>query len=406
MSRTRINPAMRLVQLESRDTPTLWVTNFSWSATDVGSLPYAVDKANNIPGRDDIQFDFVALGTNNPVFNSGATLQVTDEVTITGWAAVGSGKSVTIGGTKPFVFSMQATNKVGDPENPGTSPPPSSTVNGMRFVSCTGSNGGAIEVAAGDLVVSNCYFAENTAVVGGGAISVGPASQLTVNGYSLLQQNQASYGGAILNNGRLVLTGGAFDGNKAVTQPGFAALVLLGGPAMGLLAGYGGAINSTGLVTVEGDDPLTLIKNNYAAKAGGGVYLNTPSTDWNVFTGGRFEYNSVGKDGQGVVDSGDGGGIRIAQGKVRITGTEFYGNSAGSGGGLSVGSSGSAEIKSAKFEYNTALSENGSFKGRAIDIEAGNNTRVTIQGTTFESNGIQGIWVDNGTNIFNNSPNE
>ncbi len=395
-SKYRVRP--NLVELESRETPAVFnVTSVEWNENLEGTLPYAVKIANSKAGRDLIQFSFAALG-NNITFASDKTLDVLDEVTIQG-AAMGSGQSVTIGGTKPFVFSHQTFFDTAPVPEPGTPPPtPSSTIIGVKFKNCTaaGGSGGAVEVTGGDLVLSLCRFESNSATAQGGAVNVGANSQLTVSAGCVFELNTATQGGAIGSAGRVVLTSTVFADNQAKA--------IVGVPIIGTVGGYGGAIYTTGIVTSDG----ATFSHNYASRGGGGVYIAHPSKaveNASTFTGGQFQFNRVTETAAaGGALTGDGGGVCVAGGFVKVSGTTFLSNAAGSGGGVSAGANSTVEIKSATFEYNSASLAGGPDRGRAIDVKSG--ASVSVQGSTFISNGIRGTYFNNGGNTFTNSPDE
>ncbi|MEO2089039.1 MAG: hypothetical protein ABGY75_06020, partial [Gemmataceae bacterium] len=69
------------MELESRLTPTqnFTVKNTDWNDNTPNSLPWAVKLANQTAGKDQITFDFTALG-NTPTFTSNETLVVAEEV--------------------------------------------------------------------------------------------------------------------------------------------------------------------------------------------------------------------------------------------------------------------------------------------------------------------------------------
>jgi hypothetical protein len=347
------------------------------------------------PGKDQIDFNFAALG-NNPAFASKFTLNVLDEVTIQG-PNLGGGKSVTIGGDKPFVFSHQRffdNPPVGDPGMPP--PTPSSTIFNVNFVTCKGDEqGGAVEVSGGDLVLNMCRFEGNSATQRGGAVMVGPISQLTANN-CVLVGNAAPNGGAVANTGRVVLSGSNFTQNRAKTTPFL--------PVVGAIGGYGGAIHSTGVVTADG----TVFALNCASLGGGGVYIANPSKaveNASTFTGGQFDFNEVTTTAaSGDTWTGDGGGVCVSSGFVKVSGTMFDSNGAGSGGGVSAGANSTVEIKSATFKFNKTPQVGGQYQGRAIDVKAG--ASVSVQGSTLTSNGIRGTYYNNGGNTFTNSPDE
>jgi hypothetical protein len=395
---TRCKNATRpnLVQLESRETP-YTVTNTDWitgAGATHGSLPWAVQSANAIPGKDVIIFDFTALG-NNPVFNSKGTLVVTDSIDLIGETNLSSGKSVKIQGDSPLFFDKQAGNGQGTEEDPPTPPPPnSSTVQGIKFDQC---NGTAVKVGSHIVAFSVCQFSNNFGYIGG-AIQIGSAGEVTVQGGgNLFMDNKAGFGGAIHNAGKLTVEGGTFSFNAVSPMVAPPPIFILPG-------GQGGAIYSSGVLIAGNQSGGPVFYNNYAATDGGGVYIDSESTTASSFTGGTFESNHTKFVEAEGGWTGTGGGIRIAKGSLNISGTFFNANSSGSGGGLSVSSIATVGITTAKFEWNTTNDSGGVYRGRAIDIESGGT--VTISGTSFAYNGIRGTWTDGGSNTFLSSPPE
>ncbi len=105
--------------LEDRITPraSIVVTKFNWDANTVGSLPWAINKANTDAGPDDIVFDLTGVVNNGgqPLqrITVGSTLNITESVRIIGPEANPQGDHppnplnsvVEIFGKRPFWFS-------------------------------------------------------------------------------------------------------------------------------------------------------------------------------------------------------------------------------------------------------------------------------------------------------------
>jgi len=157
------------------------------------------------------------------------------------------------------------------------------------FVDCTfednvvtpGNGGAAIHnVFGSDLTLIRCAFVRNslgTGSTGGGAIFVGGKVSASVMAASVTATdcifvgNDASSGGAILNNGFADLTNCLFTGNAAL------------GGGFGSTSGHGGAIANIGQITLTN---CTLVANS-ATIAGAGLYtgrnsLNSLLPSWMV----------------------------------------------------------------------------------------------------------------------------
>ena len=255
-------------------------------------------------------------------------------------------------------------------------------VTGSTFTANTAMYGGAVfndtyNTAVSTASVADSVFDANSATLQGGAIY--NYADLTVTNSvfdgNFIVEDEAttwsSFGGAIANtkNGSLTVIGGKFDGNSAVQ-----------GGAIATFIDYGSA-DSANLTVVDADFSLN------ASTYGGGIYVQTGTTDATVVTGGTFTANSA---------SYGGGAICRCFGLMIVTGSEFVGNTAGNdGGAISFWDSWDTGtgVADAKFTGNTAL------YGGAIS-HSWASAPVAITGSTFTANGgektLQGgaIWND------------
>ena len=170
---------LTLTQLEDRCNPaSILVDNTQWDPAVVGSLPWAIAKANNQttnPGQDEIVFQWGGANIGaKPVFNATSTVNVNDGVII---RAGTGGAYATFAGVRPFRFQHTA------PAGP-TGTGQQSEIIGAVFDGCTpgqgGNLGGALTVFGGQLTVSNCRFTNNTAGYGA-AVYVYPSGKLVVD---------------------------------------------------------------------------------------------------------------------------------------------------------------------------------------------------------------------------------
>jgi len=256
------------------------------------------------------------------------------------------------------------------------------TVTGSTFTTNTAMYGGAIyndtyNTAVSTAAVADCVFDANSATLKGGAIYNYADMTVTNSVFSgnLVVEDELtswdSFGGAVANtlNGSLTVTGGKFDGNSAVQ-----------GGAIATFIKYGSS--DTADLTVTNTD-FSLNSSMY----GGGIYVQTGTTDATTVTGGTFTANSA---------SYGGGAICRCYGLLTVTDCEFVGNSAGNdGGAISLWDSWdtTTSVADAKFTGNTAL------YGGAISHSWGYSP-IAITGSTFTANGgestLQGgaIWND------------
>ena len=256
------------------------------------------------------------------------------------------------------------------------------TVSGSTFTANTAMYGGAIYndtygTAISTASVTDSVFDANSATLQGGAIYNYADMTVTnsVFNNNFVVEDEAttwsSFGGAVANtqNGSFTVTGGKFDGNSAVQ-----------GGAIATFIAYGSA--DTADLTVANAD-FFLNSSTY----GGGIYIQTGTSDATTVTGGTFAANSA---------SYGGGAICRCYGLLTVTGSEFVGNTAGNdGGAISFWDSWdkTTSVADAKFAGNTAL------YGGAIS-HSWASSPVAITGSTFTANGgeaaLQGgaIWND------------
>ena len=200
--------------------------------------------------------------------------------------------------------------------------------------------------SGGPMTVLDCSFTNNTAVGGdgGGIFNNGAGGILTVTNSTFIS-NTAASGGGIFNNsaGGATVTDCAFANNSAVN------------PDPNILAwGYGGAIFSGAMTTVDG----CTFTDNSATSGGGGIsdgYACTLSLSDSLFADDSAAY---------------GGGI-YNNGTTTLGNIIFNDNSASFGGSIN-NNYGTLEATDGTVTGNSAT-----YSGGGIDIEVGATTTLT-----------------------------
>ena len=297
-----------------------------------------------------------ASGSGGAIFNDGGIAVARDAV-FTANIANRAGGAIEIAGGDLFVTdttfggSSVEDGNIAGPE--GTAAP---------------GNGGALHVTAGNTVsIAVSTFDNNFAALEGGALWNQAGTLMFVNG-STLQNNIAAGdaaddgGGAIFNNG----------GDLFINTTTFRDNVADG------TAGSGGAIFSVdGLVLVQENSEFS---NNLSARAGGAVEL----IDGEFFdTGSVYTSNETGVSLP--ASPGNGGAFHITgTGISAFNGTQFSENSAGSEGGAVWNSADSNMfLTDVGFAGNVASGNNADNGGGAIFNNGGN---VTVNTGDFSGN--------------------
>jgi predicted outer membrane repeat protein len=376
----RFTPAVFL--LEQRYNPnTYTVTDFvAWDDTVQNTFPWAVKQANLNPGFDTINFA-VPQGQAKSI-TSTSTVTVTDAVMIQGPTLVNT--SITITGVKPLVFHAVPLNPAGAEELP----PQQVTehyLNGVTFQDCVGASGGAVEVCAMNAVTAlNCAFIENKSPPGnggiivpndGGAVFVNQDAKLIVGGSALLNpvsngtfsaaqtvflRNEAtSDGGAIANQGVLVLQRVWFQGNQAASN--------------------GGAINvykNDSRIEMTAESGAATFKQNKALNGnGGGIHFGSNHNATSTLVGVAFTENDAQPEFT-TIPSGVGGGVFVGGGNVNMSGGLFHANTAGKldpatrlvhGGAAALGiTDGHVTLTNVEFDTNNATAAGGAVYGVSV----------------------------------------
>ena len=113
----------------------------------------------------------------------------------------------------------------------------------------SGTEGGAVYAENGKLVVSDASFTDNQAVVSGGAVAIAKTGEAELTKGAFSRNKCGKNGGAVLNEGALLLKESSLTENSAE---------------------YGGGIYNSGALTVTG----TEITVNNCTQNGGGIFQN------------------------------------------------------------------------------------------------------------------------------------
>ena len=301
-----------------------------------------------------------ASGSGGAIFNDGGTANV-NNATFTANEANRAGGAIEIAGGDLFLTDILADGNIAGPD--GSAAP---------------GNGGALHVTAGDLVVvADSTITNNFAALEGGGLWNQVSTRLIVNDTTFENNiangdgsffdddpdGTAGRGGAIFNNGGSLIVNASIFNDNAANGTG----------------GRGGAIFSVdGRVLVQDGSEFS---DNESLTAGGAIAL----IDGEFFdTGSTFTSNSTGVSDPAV--TGNGGAFHIAgTGISAFTGTQFVQNGVSSQGGAVWNSA-----TSSTFFTDVTFSENGSGSrfilndgGGAIFNDGGN---VTVNNSEFRNN--------------------
>ncbi len=279
----------------------------------------------------------------------------------------------------------------------------------------TAGNGGAIDIEAGTVNLTNVDIKDGSAALGGAIYLASGSAFLTASG-TTFSNNTASSGGAIYNNGgQVTFSGGgnSFSNNQAGNGGAIynnRGTLSLGGVSFSgnsATVGNGGAIYTVGGTIDMGG---TSFSGNSATGNGGAIYNNGSSlsvADGGVFTGNHATENggAIYNDGNGSLtiqggefsgnytDSGDGGVIYNGSGALDIQGGVFSGNHAAGSGGVIYNGSGALTIQSGEFSGNYAGGDGG------VVYNASGAGAMNVAGGVFAGNYAGG----NGGAVYNAS---
>jgi len=297
--------------LEDRTLLAVWtVGDNSDNPSDVGSLRYAVDKAQS---GDTINFASTVTGTITLNQNNGA-LEVNTDVDIEGPGA--NVLSIDGNGGQVFAIGSDAT----------------ATITGLTIADGGGEAGGGV-FNSGTLDLTGCTFNQNSVALDGGAILSNGA--LTVRDCSFQSNTAQDDGGAIFSNGPVAATDCTFSGNTALGQ--FDS------------NGGGGGIDNNGTMTVTGCSSASNSVSLTTLSKGGGILNNGTLTATNCTLANNTAFA--------------GGGI-FSGGTLTAINCNIANNSADTGGGVENGAS--LTLNDCTIAGNTAATAGGGLANSAV----------------------------------------
>jgi len=257
------------------------------------------------------------------------------------------------------------------------------SISGCTFSANASRSGGAIYNDTYNTTVSTatfegCVFDANTADYQGGAIynyATMTVTNSVFTGNKVIETESnswTSFGGAVANtlNGTMSISGGTFSANSAVQ-----------GGAVATFIDFGSSDTAN----------LTVTDSSFSGNSGaygGGIYIQTSTTDMTTVSGSDFSGNTA---------SYGGGAICQCFGALTVTGGTFSANSAANdGGAIAVWDSGNTEgkVSNATFDANTAL------YGGAIS-HSWASVALLVSGCTFVGNG--GETTEQGGAVWNDA---
>ncbi len=232
-----------------------------------------------------------------------------------------------------------------------------------------GGGGGIYNSAGSTLKVTNTTFSKNTTTGSGGGI-VNSTDSNAVLDHTTFLENEADSGGAIYNDGNMIVMSSEFTANVASRIGG--GIFLSGFLDMkdSTLSNNSAGTDAGGLFIYSSHPILTsLIFNGNSAKtgAGGGLvnYLNSNPVLDNVI----FENNSA----------VSGGGVANINSSLTLTNGKFINNTSDKGGGMYSLGTGSPKLTGVTFHGNVASADGGG-------LYNDDNSTPSLTNVTFHNN--------------------
>ena len=289
----------------------------------------------------DVQFDWNALitqmggGSDITITVDLGSIGITDNISITVPGSAGVTLTINASGNGDSAFVVN-----------GSAIGTSLSLNNLTLTGATtAGNGGAIDIKAGTVNLTNVDIKDGSAALGGAIYLASGSAFLTASG-TTFSNNTASSGGAIYNNGgQVTFSGGgnSFSNNQAGNGGAIynnRGTLSLGGVSFSgnsATVGNGGAIYTVGGTIDMGG---TSFSGNSATGNGGAIYNNGSSLS--VADGGVFTGNHATENGGAIYNDGNG--------SLTIQGGEFSGNYTDSGdGGVIYNGSGALDIQGGVF---------------------------------------------------------
>ena len=237
------------------------------------------------------------------------------------------------------------------------------SINNSSFVGNKAPVAGAIFTNV-DSKITNSNFTKNTASKGGAVLNENGA-KLTVDNSTFKDNAADSYGGAVFNNGELVVSDSVFDSNDIVNR-GSAGV------------DYGGAAIYN-WENAKLDISKSNFTNNIKNYVNGDRLVGAVTTIGNATISDSYFVNNSGRWGGALAATGGVSGSAINT--IDVDGTKFVNNTALYGGAAWI-NEGTVDIDGSNFINNTATAEAGAigFDSQYIKIIA------TVDGSKFVNN--------------------
>lgn len=303
---------------------------------------------------------------------SGGSLTLGENITLTGTNATGNGGAVYVaGGT----FTME---------------------DGSKIIGSRAQNGGGVYIASGTFnLTGTAILQDNMATTHGGGVHIFSGGTFTMNGGTIdgTAQNTAEYGGGVfVSGGTFNMNDGTISGNT-VTQSGGGVFV------------QDGTFNMKGSAVIQGNEATST--NSHAC--GGGVYIN----GGNFTMGGEATIQGNNASTTDTGSAAGGGGVYVNGGTFTMTGTaKIQGNTTTStdsvktpsgGGGVFVIAGGTFTMSGGTIGSSTDANEADLGGGVYVGVNTGTGEKGsftmgggTITGNTATQNG-GGVYVAGGT---------
>ena len=407
------------------------------------SLRAAVIKANTSPGPDTItlpagvytltipstddEYNFagaVATSGDLDVFDNDGDVNQVSDLTING-----AGSGVTIIQAAPDAFStpvdriFDVENVYGSPSSEGlnftltgvtlrygrapvpTTPDgPFAEVGGaINFDGCHFT--GVACTSRGVLTLNDVIITANQATGPGGGVYAQDVGGIVLTDVRFVNNTSASAGGGLfhlggLNDGNIVISAGGLNASSVTSNSAGGSG---GGLRLGVLAGSSTvAITNTnftsntsgtgtafggGAIAVENGKPVTItggsFVSNTAAVNGGAIFFNGLGSDLMTLSRVDIRNNTADFGSDGI---GDGGGVFVADGELRLLACTVRDNVAVNGGGIAAGSAfgnPKVTIRNTTLSGNSAAAQGGAI---SVDNSASGANAVTLTNATVVAN--------------------
>ncbi|MEM9088935.1 MAG: CHAT domain-containing protein [Cyanobacteria bacterium P01_F01_bin.53] len=275
-----------------------------------------------------------------------------------------------------------------------------------------GSHGGGLATkGTGSLDIEDAFWSGNQAADSGGGLYQASSGNLTIESMTFQGNTAGVDGGALSLYGEGTVTIGNVTVNENQAQRNGGGLHVTDGRSVTLasaavldnVAGNdGGGLYQSGSSELKGS--VTTVEGNRAGNEGGAITTNT--------TGGRLTLNNSSVTENAAVN---GGGAIVAQGEtaVDLSGLLFRSNEAemGEGGALAVGDDASLSVVNTTFETNKAAAQGGAIytdSTGAVEITSGTflGNQAVVAGGAIAHNATGETLVIQAVNFEDNTTSE